>query len=167
MGWLCVQNMLPMGARSSIDKWLENQWAEDRYGPPALQGVGDEKVRDAICRAAQARINRFRFVVLTIALIVAPFPLVELLLYAGLPSWVGNLLQPSLIAVSVTVVAGLWRATKRKRVVEIIEQLQNPLCPACAYNLRGSPSDGQCPECGTSYTQEELREHWQRSLGVY
>jgi len=58
------------------------------------------------------------------------------------PIWVGAIANTVFWAVVVALirhVPGWLRARIRRR---------SGLCPACAYDLRGSPANGNCPECG-------------------
>ena len=35
------------------------------------------------------------------------------------------------------------------------------MCLSCAYSLKGLPEEHVCPECGTEYTAEQVRNAWQ------
>ncbi|MBY0112085.1 MAG: hypothetical protein K2Y21_04630 [Phycisphaerales bacterium] len=40
-------------------------------------------------------------------------------------------------------------------------------CPDCAYDLRGCPTEGHCPECGEAYDPEFLEATWTCSYKVH
>jgi hypothetical protein len=56
-----------------------------------------------------------------------------------------------------------WLA--RYRVREILRGARESgyrVCPECGYLLRGLADDGHCPECGITYTCDELNRVWER-----
>ncbi|MCB9867940.1 MAG: hypothetical protein H6816_15045 [Phycisphaerales bacterium] len=55
----------------------------------------------------------------------------------------------------VVVAFGFWRAGKRHAWRQL--QADSPLCPRCAYDLRGQAA-ARCPECGATFTLGELWE---------
>lgn len=54
-------------------------------------------------------------------------------------------------------------ALRKRRIDYIRRQVltrQYRVCSQCFYDLSGSPTSGQCPECGKEYTIAELKEKW-------
>jgi hypothetical protein len=51
----------------------------------------------------------------------------------------------------------LWRETPAERLARMSNLVGNPtvLCPICGYNLSGL-REARCPECGASFTLDEL-----------
>lgn len=41
-----------------------------------------------------------------------------------------------------------------------VRRYQGIVCSDCGYDLRESPLDGTCPECGKPYTHAQLRQYW-------
>ncbi|MBS0196130.1 MAG: hypothetical protein JSR77_05175 [Planctomycetes bacterium] len=37
------------------------------------------------------------------------------------------------------------------------------VCPECMYDLAASPEEGNCPECGWTYSPGTLRDRWEQS----
>lgn len=52
----------------------------------------------------------------------------------------------------------------RKGTARAVVASNGCACVACGFDLSGLPPEGVCPECGSSYTHQELRERW-RSVG--
>jgi hypothetical protein len=52
-------------------------------------------------------------------------------------------------------------ARQRKRRFELHLCAEDYLlCPCCYYSLRGLPEDGVCPECGSGYSPQSLKDDW-------
>jgi len=45
---------------------------------------------------------------------------------------------------------------------KFIRSIEYRLCPACCYDLQSLAPSLTCPECGTMYTPEQLRERWEK-----
>jgi len=57
-----------------------------------------------------------------------------------------------------------WAAYRFNRVRRTVKQQNYLLCLKCMYALRGLAPSGICPECGTPFDANDLKEKWQREL---
>jgi hypothetical protein len=79
---------------------------------------------------------------------------------AGFPGWqlvIGPLSVASFIAGAV-VPTVLYRRDLRKA-----RECRGHACPSCLYDLRDSPTEGHCPECGTPYIRNDVVRRWRRA----
>lgn len=76
---------------------------------------------------------------------------------------VGTLLG-SLVAVVCMVVGVLLHSCGRSRLSRRLQKSGGRLCPRCHYDLAGLSPEGQCPECGETYSPDQLAEAWRRVL---
>ena len=53
----------------------------------------------------------------------------------------------------------------RRRLIERLYKEDFKVCPNCLYSLRSCTRE-KCPECGTIIVIEDLRENWQRTVGL-
>ena len=53
----------------------------------------------------------------------------------------------------------------RRAVARVLSPHQGLVCLRCHYPLTRCPSVGQCPECGTLYTQAGVVEQWRIAYG--
>ncbi|HUT61414.1 MAG TPA: hypothetical protein VNA25_26505 [Phycisphaerae bacterium] len=53
----------------------------------------------------------------------------------------------------------------RRRLRRRIRSADYEVCAHCAYPLCGLPEEHNCPECGTPFRKQELREIWREWLG--
>ena len=68
----------------------------------------------------------------------------------------------ALLAV-VTVVCAAAQYRLYRRDVEKMRWLEArdfEVCIECGYELSGLPGEGNCPECGSPYTREQLKQLW-------
>ena len=71
------------------------------------------------------------------------------------------LLAPSAVAVFLYSCLISWRRRRARRPdVEYVVQRDFLVCPGCRYDLSSLTNAGVCPECGASYTAEELVGSW-------
>ncbi len=100
--------------------------------------------------------------ILSIALPVTAFLSVNALLAAGAftsnPTWFFAALIPTIIATQLLMVALLRKEQRRAKAV--VEAADFKICPRCRYSLKGLDDQGDCPECGRRYSQDELRRTW-------
>ncbi len=61
------------------------------------------------------------------------------------------------------VVMGIWiwayRSLKRRMQTKL-SAAEGCMCWRCMYDLSASPPSGACPECGTMYEVDELKQRW-------
>lgn len=57
----------------------------------------------------------------------------------------------------VALLAMTIQSTRMSRTVRSVEGLA---CERCLHDLRGTPTPGACPECGTPFEAGALREKW-------
>lgn len=48
-----------------------------------------------------------------------------------------------------------------RRFQQTVRALRHEVCLGCAYRLHGLPDDYRCPECGTPYNKDDLRDQWE------
>lgn len=63
-------------------------------------------------------------------------------------SW--NWLMPSVVAGVAKAAIGLYLFLGARWIVNLAVPSNRPYCQECGYELTGLPTDGACPECGTS-----------------
>lgn len=47
-----------------------------------------------------------------------------------------------------------------RRLKRRLRQADGHLCPMCAYDLSGVATPGSCPECGTPFDAQKIRQAW-------
>lgn len=65
----------------------------------------------------------------------------------------------ALLSPWIVLAAGAFMLRRRARRIDFM------MCPECGYDLRGTRS-GTCPECGTTYLDEELPVVWSRAMSL-
>jgi uncharacterized paraquat-inducible protein A len=68
----------------------------------------------------------------------------------------------STLGIAIVYVA--WVAYRVNKVRWTIKRQNYHLCLKCFYSLKGLASSGICPECGTPFDANDLKEKWQREL---
>lgn len=58
------------------------------------------------------------------------------------------------LGISIFAIYLVWTGANR------ISRCGGIVCPWCNYDLRASPPEGNCPECGKPYTHEHLKNYW-------
>ncbi len=54
----------------------------------------------------------------------------------------------------------LYFSLRFRKMKQRVQEAFGLLCYYCEYDLRGSPEEGACPECGKSFSKEQLRQKW-------
>jgi hypothetical protein len=55
---------------------------------------------------------------------------------------------------------GIVRRRYRRKFLRRVERESFLVCLNCHYSVKGHPEGGRCPECGTPFTPESLRQTW-------
>ena len=77
------------------------------------------------------------------------------------PQWPVWGLQGALVSTAIvlgTFAPGIGRKRLRRRLIAADSQL----CTRCAYDLRGTPEPGPCPECGRFFSIEGVQWEWRK-----
>lgn len=75
------------------------------------------------------------------------------------PYWI--LLEAALVAVAWFLMAICPRIVFARMKTQLADN-DYLMCLNCAYSLKGLPEEHVCPECGTEYTAERVRNAWQQ-----
>jgi len=95
-------------------------------------------------------------------LVLAPGGLLSLFRESALWSWVSRfLIMVVVVHVFLYWYAYRWRLEAYGRLLKANDWA---VCRECGYLLKGLPSEGICPECGTSYERQRLAQYWSRWL---
>lgn len=70
--------------------------------------------------------------------------------------------EPLIFIAGVLLIGPIDRRYRRAR--ELIAKLDYRVCPNCDYDLRGSPDEYRCPECGKAIGPELNRSSWSERL---
>ena len=76
------------------------------------------------------------------------------------PSWF-----PPIVVLSVAAMEVLKR-TAKARYRRFILSRNRSICTNCGYDLAGLPSEYVCPECGESYSVQQVHEQWDAWFGM-
>jgi len=83
----------------------------------------------------------------------------------GTSLWFLAALAAVLVIVLVRAAAEGWRLWRRDR---LLAEHDYCICSQCEYPVWALPSDGRCPECGTTFSHQELRQYWiERQAGEH
>jgi hypothetical protein len=89
---------------------------------------------------------------------------------AGFAGWGGAIIRidmwlriPLIMLLSSVFTTACMRWLHVRQVKAMARRLiecRGRICTRCGYDLRGSATDGVCPECGQAYTMAEMHEAW-------
>jgi hypothetical protein len=84
-------------------------------------------------------------------------------------AWVMSALAPTawgwvvpLAVFAPILTAVLMIARGQRRIARTVRATDGLSCADCLHDLRGTPSPGRCPECGTPFETHALRAMWAR-----
>jgi len=76
----------------------------------------------------------------------------------GLAEYSQHLLMPT--ALLLFLVLAVVPRVGTKKFFARLRAHEYEICTNCGYSLHGLPEDHDCPECGTAYRVEQIRETW-------
>lgn len=60
----------------------------------------------------------------------------------------------------------LWSYVAQRRLARYVRTLEYQVCLRCGYDLRYSTVESVCPECGTRFSSDHMRQEWEKWLRI-
>ena len=162
----------PLRADShDVDSHPVAQWSSRPFGPLKLVfGDAPPWVPQAFLRAALPE-RVAMTVTATVGLLILCYQLlVIVLVIVGVDQLPGFRFSRLVTGPAIVLFAGacwLIPMLAKRRFAKRVRARDFRICGTCGYSLIGLPDCYQCPECGSAYDANELRNNWLAWLGPW